>query len=620
MRLPLRPKVHRAAPDLGTRLNRRFLLVLGAQLGAGAVLAASMHKLQIIESSDLRRIAEENRVSLQSIPPRRGRIVDRNGVVLATTVHRHGVLLARSRSPDPETSLLRVQELMPITAERRRAALKALSTDEGSDLVPLVWDADWETVARVAANAPALPEIEIERDWTRRYPEGQEFSHVVGYVGIPSEQDIAEIPGLRALQSIPDVRIGKRGVERGYDANLRGRPGTARFEVDSSGTRLRELRRDAPTNGHDLALTLDFGLQRYANRRLTGQVGAAVLMDVESGDLLCMVSTPGFDPNQFIPGISAENWNSLNGHPHRPLFHRALNGEYAPGSTYKLAVALAALEAGERGPKDRTPCIGYTELDRLRFHCWKRGGHGTVAMRQAIQQSCDVYFYHTASDLDMSRIETVAKKLGLGEKYPDLGLSSTSEGLIPTRSWKRRKVGASWTQGDSYNAGIGQGYVLATPLQLAVMTARIANGRWRVRPRMTFVDNPSEPLDIDPNHIAIVQEAMVAVCNEPLGTAFSSLPFYHTPPIAGKTGTSQVRRITLELREQGLPEQNELPWVERNHAMFVGYAPVVSPRYAVAVLIEHGGSGSRAAAPVARDLLHRALTRRQPRPEREAEA
>lgn len=607
-------------PDLNTRMSRRFFLTLGLQLGVGTLLAARMYRLQVVESSDLRRIAEENRVNLQSIAPRRGQVVDRNGETLATAVHRHSVLLARSRSRDPEASLMRVDALAPIPDDRLRAIREALRQDGGAALLPLLDDADWSTVARIAANAPALPDIEIERSWTRRYPSGEAFAHIVGYVGIPSEQDIARSPALRPLQSIPDLRIGKRGVERVHDDTLRGRPGTARFEVDSSGNRLRELRRDPPTSGRDLVLTLDGGLQRFAYRLLAEQVGAAVVMDIHSGNLMCMVSTPGFDPNLFVSGISTQDWERLRGHPRKPLVHRALNGEYAPGSTFKLAVALAALEADVRGPGDRTPCIGHTDLGQLRFHCWKRGGHGVVNMHEAIKQSCDVYFYRTASDLGIDRIQAMAQQLGLGERYDELGLANSRIGLIPTRAWKRSVIGAAWTLGDSYNAGIGQGYVLATPLQLAVLAARIANGRWQVRPRLTFDNRQHEPLDIGENSLAVVRNAMDAACNEPGGTAFGSRLSPPVAAIGGKTGTSQVRRITLEKRIQGLPDQEDIPWEERNHAMFVGFAPTLQPRYAVSVLVEHGGSGSRAAAPIARKLLHHALSGRPPLTQGGAEA
>jgi len=393
--------------------------------------------------------------------------------------------------------------------------------------------------------------------------------------------------------------------------DLRGRAGTRRVEVNARGRVIRELDRADGTAGEDLHLTLDLELQRFCHERLGDESGAAVVIDPRNGDLLSAASTPTFDPNPFILGISHDAFNALRDNDRRPLHNKWASGMYPPGSTFKMVVALAALESGIIGPGKTFYCPGYLQLGKRKFHCWRRGGHGWSDLRKALEQSCDVYFYETARQVGIERIGEMARKLGLGVDL-EVPVAALRSGLIPTKAWKRSRHEIDWLVGDTLNAGIGQGYVLATPLQLAVMTARIASGT-AVRPRLVrarggrpvSVETPDE-IGTSAENFRLVRRGMFEVVNSPRGTARGSRIKDKAFRMAGKTGTSQVRNITKAERARGVTRNADLPWGRRDHALFVGFAPFDNPRFAVAVVVEHGGGGSRAAAPIARDILLKA--------------
>jgi len=435
---------------------------------------------------------------------------------------------------------------------------------------------------------------------------------VVGYVGPVSDYDLSKLEDPEPVLQIPGFQIGKSGVEARMEDDLRGRAGTSRIEVNAAGRVMRELARDEGQSGHDLHLTIDAGLQNFVQARVAGESAGVVVMDVDSGDLVAVASAPSFDPNLFVRGISVTDYRRLMDHPYRPLANKSVSGVYPPGSTFKMVTALAALEAGAIGLEDRVWCPGYTDVGGRRFHCWKRGGHGHMNLHDSLVQSCDVYNYDIAQRIGIDRISAMAERLGMGVRH-DIPMSAVAEGLMPTTAWKRDRRGESWRPGDTVNASIGQGYVLASPLHLAVMTARLASGT-DIAPRLVrAVDGRPEPvrrtggLGLRADHLAAVQRAMVAVSNSRRGTAYRSRIANDTMVFAGKTGTSQVRNITAAERAQGVFRNADLPWNRRDHALFVGYAPADRPRYAVSVVVEHGGGGSAAAAPVARDVMLRAL-------------
>ncbi|MCH8998125.1 MAG: penicillin-binding protein 2 [Proteobacteria bacterium] len=596
--------------------TRRTLLVAGAQATLFAVLAGRMYYLQVVESDRYAMLAEDNRINLRLLPPPRGRIVDRFGVPLAVNQQNYRVVLVREQARDVESTLdalARVVELSEYDYERILRETKRKRA-----FVPVnVRDyLSWEEVSRIEVNAPDLPGVDIEVGQTRDYPYGEVMTHVLGYVSSVSEREQTGDP----LLELPGFRIGKQGAEKQYDLQLRGTAGTSHLEVNALGRVIREVRREEGKPGRDLVLTLDSSLQTLVHDRLKGErSAAAVVLDVRNGDVLALVSSPGYDPNIFNTGLTRQTWNALVRNPLAPLTNKAIAGLYAPGSTFKMMVALAGLEAGI-SPEAKNFCPGFVRLGNARFHCWKRGGHGHVNMYEGIQQSCDVFFYDLGRKVGVDRIAAMAKRFGLGAPV-GIDLPGEHGGVIPTRAWKRAEIGEAWQGGETLINAIGQGFVLTTPLQLAVMTARIANGGYAVEPRLTRLLKP-EGEDAKPDvvegtgrveafpsigvsdaHLRIIHTAMDLVTNSSRGTARRARIKEEGWEMAGKTGTSQVRRITMAERAAGIVKNKDLPWRRRDHALFVAFAPVDDPRYACAVVVEHGGGGSKVAAPIVRDIL-----------------
>ncbi|MCH8036533.1 MAG: penicillin-binding protein 2 [Proteobacteria bacterium] len=596
--------------------TRRTLLVAGAQATLFAVLAGRMYYLQVVESDRYAMLAEDNRINLRLLPPPRGRIVDRFGVPLAVNQQNYRVVLVREQARDVESTLdalARVVELSEYDYERILRETKRKRA-----FVPVnVRDyLSWEEVSRIEVNAPDLPGVDIEVGQTRDYPYGEVMTHVLGYVSSVSEREQTGDP----LLELPGFRIGKQGAEKQYDLQLRGTAGTSHLEVNALGRVIREVRREEGKPGRDLVLTLDSSLQTLVHDRLKGErSAAAVVLDVRNGDVLALVSSPGYDPNIFNTGLTRQTWNALVRNPLAPLTNKAIAGLYAPGSTFKMMVALAGLEAGI-SPEAKNFCPGFVRLGNARFHCWKRGGHGHVNMYEGIQQSCDVFFYDLGRKVGVDRIAAMAKRFGLGAPV-GIDLPGEHGGVIPTRAWKRAEIGEAWQGGETLINAIGQGFVLTTPLQLAVMTARIANGGRAVQPRLTRLLKPegedAKPgvvegtgrveafpsIGVSDAHLRIIHTAMDLVTNSSRGTARRARIKEEGWEMAGKTGTSQVRRITMAERAAGIVKNKDLPWRRRDHALFVAFAPVDDPRYACAVVVEHGGGGSKVAAPIVRDIL-----------------
>ena len=593
-------------------ISRRAILLGSGQLVFVGVLGLRMRFMQVEQADRFRLLAEENRVNIRLIAPARGLIYDRNGEVIAENEQNYRIVIVREDAGDIDAAiarLARLVELDPIDLERAAKELKRLSPFVPVTIADRL---EWQDLAEVAVNAPALPGVTPEVGLSRHYPLGPDFAHLVGYVGPVSDFDLGKLDDPDPLLQIPNFQIGKIGVETKLESALRGRAGTLRIEVNAAGRIMRELDRQEGIAGENLQLTVDAGLQNFLQARLEGESASAVVMDTVTGDILAIGSTPSFDPNKFVRGISVADYSVLTEDNYRPLANKSVQGLYPPGSTFKMVTALAALQAGVITPDERVFCNGFKTLGNRRFHCWRRTGHGRVAMHEGIFQSCDVFFYEVAERVGIDNITEMARKLGLGTRH-DLPMSAVAEGLTPTKAWKRERRGEGWLVGDTLNAGVGQGFVLASPLQLAVMAARIASGR-QIRPRLIKTINgveteltPAAPLDIEESHLNIVRAGMIAVSNFQRGTAFRSRIAEKQYQLAGKTGTSQVRNITVAERAAGVTRNEDLPWDRRDHALFVAYAPHASPRIACSVVVEHGGSGSRAAAPVARDIVLQAL-------------
>ncbi|MGH6618372.1 MAG: penicillin-binding protein 2 [Alphaproteobacteria bacterium] len=601
--------------DRGRLFTRRAMILAGGQALMFTGLAARMYYLQVVESSHYRVLAEENRISLRLLPPPRGRILDRRGAPLATNAQNYRVVIVPEEAENIEQMLDRLDRLVQVPEHERRRIMREVRRRRAFVPVTVRENLSWEEVSRIEVNAPDLPGINIDVGETRSYPFDGAAAHVLGYVAAVSERELTGDP----LLELPGFRIGKNGIERQYDLQLRGKAGNAEVEVNALGRVIRELRRQEGQPGQDVHLTIDIGLQEFVAKRVGEERRAAVVvMDVHKGDVLAMVSVPSYDPNAFNEGLSGKEWNRLITNPDTPLTNKVIAGQYAPGSTYKIAVALAALEANIP-PSFRTSCYGHVQLGNQKFHCWKKGGHGSIDMVDGIKLSCDVYFYELAKRVGIDRVSAMAKRLGMGQSL-NLDIPGERNGLIPTRDWKLAAIGVPWQLGETLVAGIGQGYVLATPLQLAVMTARLVNGGFAVAPRLTLAPPGVDPADEPPHSFPpigvadasrrIVIQGMVEVVNNPQGgTAFGSRITEKRFAMGGKTGTSQVRRISLAERDRGVRKNEDRPWRERDHALFVGFAPVDAPRYVVAVIVEHGGGGSKAAAPIARDVLLEAQRR-----------
>lgn len=599
--------------ELSTRrISRRALFLGGSQLAFVGLLGWRMRQMQVEQAEEYRMLAEENRINVRLLPPARGLIFDRNGTQLAVNDQNYRIVIVREDAGDVEAVLEELSRLIPLTQEDIDRTLR--ETRRRSSFVPVtVADRlNWEDLSRVAVNAPALPGVRPEVGLSRSYPLGSDFAHVIGYVGPVSDYDLSKLQDPDPLLQIPKFQIGKSGIEAKKELTLRGRAGNSQIEVNAVGRVMRELSRTEGTAGSNLQITVDQKLQNYVQARLYNESAAVVVTDVRNGDLLAVASSPTFDPNKFVRGISSADYGLLTNNKYRPLANKSVQGVYPPGSTFKMVTALAALEAGVISPEETVWCPGYLSSGGRRFHCWKRGGHGHVNLHESLQQSCDVYYYDIAQRVGIDKITEMANKLGLGIRF-DIPMSAVAEGLTPTRAWKAARRGADWVIGDTLNASIGQGFVLASPLQLSVMTARLAAGT-DIAPRLIrSVDGVEEPirrtgpLDIDPYHLRAIRRAMFSVSNTRRGTAYGSRIADETMEMAGKTGTSQVRNITAAERRRGVFRNEDLPWERRDHALFVGYAPYNNPEIAVSVVVEHGGGGSKAAAPIARDVVLRTL-------------
>ncbi|MFN8702911.1 MAG: penicillin-binding protein 2 [Rhodospirillales bacterium] len=608
-------------PNRQRSFTRRLALLAAGKLALLGVLGSRMYYLQVVEADKYRMMADDNRINLRLLAPPRGRILDRDGTVLADNQLNYRVVLVAEQTGSIPATLDTLSEIVPISEAERRRVMREVARKRKFLPITVKENLSWEDVSRIAVNAPDLPGVMIDVGSTRLYPQGESMAHLIGYVAPPAEADLTGDP----LLELPDFRVGRNGIERIYDLAMRGRAGNTQLEVNALGRPIRELSRNEGEPGADVTLTIDAELQLMAATRLAKEESAAaVMMDVTNGDVLVLASHPSYDPHEFARGISGPAWRALLNNHRAPLTNKAVSGMYSPGSTYKMMVALAALESGV-APEMRVFCPGHMDLGDNRFHCWKRGGHGGVDMIDALMQSCDVYFYEMGRRLGADRMAEMSRRFGLGQTFA-IDLPGERAGIIPTRAWKLARTGKGWAQGESLVASIGQGYVLTTPLQLATMTARLVNGGYAVVPHLTrdlvqdrrMIDRPAgnfASIGVQQAHLALMLRAMRGVTNDPRGTAFRARILDASYAYGGKTGTSQVRRITEEERRVGLRKPDQVPWRERDHALFVGYAPVEQPRFAISVIVEHGGGGSAVAAPIARDLLHEAMKReklRQP--------
>lgn len=579
--------------------TRRALALLGMKSALMLTLVARLYYLQIIKAKEYKTLSESNRVRLSIIPPTRGKIRDRLGNMLAENQNYYRVLFDPVEANNTNETLTRLTQVMGFTYEKQQAFLARVKKKKRRAAPLLLYDKlTWEQVAQIEVNIPDLPGIAIDVAQVRHYPYSEKTAHVLGYVGTVTKK---ELNSKSPLLQHPDFRIGKTGIEKIYEEDLRGEAGVKRMEVNALGRHVRELSREKSQSGKDLELTIDIKLQKFVSERIGNKSGACVVMNCKNGEVLSLVSTPSFNPNKFAYSVSEEEWQALTHNPYAPMINKAIGRQYPPGSTFKPAVALAALIQGI-DPHENVFCPGSFTLGNRQFNCWKKGGHGYVNMEEAIQHSCNVYFYHMSQLVGIENIAQTARTIGLGEKT-GLDLPGERSGLIPDKRWKRRVKNTHWHKGDTLNASIGQGFILATPMQLALMTACIANGQEKVTPTLVAREQGTyqpQPLNIPEKYLELVRAGMYAVVNKRGGTARGSRIWDERYAMAAKTGTAQVVASSVNANK----EESEIPWYNKNHALFVGYAPVRDPQYAIAVTIEHGGSGSFTAAPIGSDILY----------------
>ena len=564
--------------------------------------------LQIVNGKQYQTLSDNNRIHVNLVTPVRGYILDRSGHMLAYNEQNFRVQIVPEQAKNIEKSLENLSRIIDLRQDDKLEVVKRAKKQAKFIPIKIKDNLTWEDVSAIELSLPDLSGVSIDVGQKRLYPYAEYFAHMVGYVGSVSEKEMTDNPVLR----LPGFQLGKSGIEKTFENSLRGRAGTKSIEVNSSGRMVRELGEEKGLMGNPVSLTIDRDLQKRTMDILAQHKSAsAVVMNVHTGAVYACASYPSYDPNLFATRLPTKIWKEWNEDAGKPLTNKALSGQYPPGSTFKMITALAALEAGIANKSTSAYCPGHFDVNKERFHCWKRAGHGYMNVFTALEESCDVYFYSLAEELGIDKIAAMARRFGLGQAY-DMAIPMEADGLVPDKMWKRGQFGTEWHLGETINATIGQGYMLTTPLQLAVMTSRLCNGGYAVKPWLVAHDGQyhmpkrqkSWPkMRIKDDYLRMVNRGMELVMMGDDGTARSAAIKIEGQEMAGKTGTAQVRRITMAERRAGLLSQEEIVWKHRHHALFVGYAPFDNPTYAVSVVVEHGGSGSGAAAPVARDIL-----------------
>lgn len=599
-------------PHSHKHFSRRAFLVAGAQVLLGGALMGRLAYLSNSKESTYKALAEENRVKVNFLLPERGGIVDRNGVSLAENTQSYRLMVSPDQCVSLKQTLKDLSVLYPLEQEDADAILervkyrpKFIPTCVGDGL-------SWEDVCRLEMHLRDFPGCFIEQGWSRVYPHPYETAHLLGYVQAPSKEDQQK----NSFYRLADFRIGKSGIEKQYDETLRGTIGFHRIEVNSKGRTVRQLEHQESIMGPKQTLSLDLRVQKMVQERLKSiKSGSAVVMDIETGEVIALVSAPSFDANLFTNGIHSKDWKQLLHNPYKCLHNKAIQGLYPPGSLFKMVVALAAFESGLVSPTYQCDCKGFVTIGNHRFHCWhKFGGHGKTDIVKALYQSCDVYFYELAQKIGAEPIRKMAERFGFG--FPtDIELPGEKKGLIPTDTWMRKMRRRGWMKGDSLNLSIGQGAMLATPLQLTAMMASLGNAMGHFVKPTLHKQNQSEvrtekskqgqliPSGLNPKFLKLIQKGLMMTVNSPKGLAYKNRIEEHGFEMAGKTATCQVRRISMAERKKGILHNDQRPFHHRDHALFTGYAPLKKPKYAVTVVVEHGGAGGRVATPIGRDIL-----------------
>ena len=571
----------------------------------GGILIGRLFYLQVLQGEKYLLLAEKNRLSVRLTMPSRGNIYDRNGIQLAKNIKTFQAVMIKEDAIDYKKTLENFLRIIPLDEEETERIKTELKFKRAFKPVRLKDNLTPEEMIQIQLNMPDLSGVQIVEGIMRFYPAGSGNTHVLGYVSLLTEKDLNGDKN-NPLADLPGYRIGRIGLEASLEESLKGIPGSRKSEVNAFGRTVQVLEETNPIPGQDIYLTIDSRLQNFATQLLSKYAASAIVVNVQNGEILALVSSPSYDNNLFTSPISYKNWNKLLNDPHRPLQNKALNGIYSPGSIFKLVVGLAGLETGVLTVKTKVDCKGKTKLGDHIFHCWKGDGHGHVTLEEAIMHSCDVYFYEMAQKIGWEKIIETARKLGFGSAV-QVGIKGESNGLLPTPEWKLERHNDGWRMGDTLNLSIGQGFLNATPMQMVTAVARIAGGK-NIQPTVLKenIKNNVENLPFKSIYLKALRNGMYDVVNHPKGTVYGSR-LTNGKKMAGKTATTQVRRITMKERESGVISQDDLPEKYRDHAIFAAFAPTNKPKYAAVVFVEHGGGGSRTAAPLMKKLMEKVL-------------
>ncbi len=618
-------------------ISRRMFILSTAKVIVLFGIFGRLVSLQINESKKYRTLSDKNRFREWKLAPQRGVIKDYFNKEIASNRRVYQLHITPENTSDLDTLLFRLKNILNLSNERVFALKRKTSKQKPWEPLIVSDNLTWSEFSRVNLLLHELQGVEPIVSVARVYPDDS-TSHIVGYVSKVSANDLKEKEYLRDM-AVTGITVGKTGLEAKLDEGIIGKVGFQRYEVNAYGKRIKQIQIDSGQAGKSYRTSIDLEVQKHASDLIKNVSGSVCVMDIYNGDVIALASSPTYDPNLFVHGIKKKDWNYLLEHRDKPLMNKSLAGLYPPGSTIKTIVALSALENDVLSPKLTVECKGSIDFYGEKFHCWKKKGHGFVRMRRAIQHSCDIYFYEVARRLGVDRLSETAKKFGLGRKVLE-GFKEEKAGVVPNTKWKKKYIGKNWYLGETLHSGIGQGYFLSTPIQLCLMTAQIANGGYEIKPRLLIDsnnernnlkeyikyknENPNDPLPIDvfvsnfnlktlfrnQENINFVKDAMFAATNEPGGTSYASRLKTKEFMFAGKTGSSQIKKFTAEQRELEV-KQKDLEYLDRDHAWFVAFAPYNDPKYAISVLVEHGGSGSKAAAPIAKKVIKKVLERDQ---------
>ena len=600
-------------------ITRRMFILSSLKVVVFIGIICRLFYLQISENIKWRSLSDKNRLREWKIAPQRGIIEDYFGTKIAKNTQVFQLHMIPEDVPNLEELFFKLSKIIDFNERKKRNIIKRLKKRKPWEPIIVSDNLSWSEFSRLNLFLHDIQGIKPAVAVARKYLDEGSSSHIIGYVSEISVKDLENSELLREI-NIPGLKTGKNGLEKYLNEEMIGKPGLQRFEVNSSGKRIKELKLIQGIPGKNYRTTLDMDVQKLASELLVGKSGSICVMDIYTGDIIAMVSSPTFDANKFVHGIASKDWQDLINNERKPLMNKAIAGLYPPGSAIKPIVALSALENDVISTNTTTECRGEIELYGHKYHCWKEKGHGFLRLREAIKQSCDIYFYEVARRLGVDRLAETANKFGLGSKVINI-LDEERTGLVPTTKWKLKNIGKGWVLGETLLAGIGQGYFLTTPIQLCLMSAQLANGGYKIKPKIIYNEEALEPSTEDrrekfrqlyrnQENVKFVLDAQFGATNEPMGTSYRSRHIKPEYIFAGKTGTSQIRTITAEERELKL-KQKDLPYERRDHALFTAFAPYKNPRYALSIVIEHGGTGSSVAAPIAKKIIKRVIDRHQ---------